>query len=158
MSTEEEPVFHVRSPVGSAFNAASLGAAVGLVVSAVQNSLQKHHSGAMGVFSRTGRTVAMFYAFTANARGKEDGWNGAAGGCAAGLVIGSAARSIPMIGGSCVGLGGLLGTFQAAGNTMLNEKLLKPKPVERLDKENPLLGSTQERRARFFKQPQTEQE
>lgn len=60
MSAEEEPVFHVRSPVGSAFNAASLGAAVGLVVSAVQNSLQKHHSGAMGVFSRTGRTIAMF--------------------------------------------------------------------------------------------------
>ncbi|KAI3626716.1 hypothetical protein CBS14141_000717 [Malassezia furfur] len=128
MSAEEEPVFHVRSPVGSAFNAASLGAAVGLVVSAVQNSLQKHHSGAMGVFSRTGRTIAMF------------------------------SRSIPMIGGSCVGLGGLLGTFQAAGSTMLNERLLKPKPVERLDKENPLLGSTQERRARFFKQPQTEQE
>lgn len=60
MSAEEEPVFHVRSPVGYAFNAASLGAVVGLVVSAVQNSLQKHHSGAMGVFSRTGRTIAMF--------------------------------------------------------------------------------------------------
>lgn len=56
-----------------------------------------------------------------------------------------------MMGGSCVGLGGILGTFQAAGNTMLNEKLIKPKPVERLDKENPLLGSTQERRVNFFK-------
>ena len=61
------------------------------------------------------------------------------------------ARSIPMIGGSCVGLGGILGTFQAAGNTMLNEKLIKPKPVEKSDPSSPLLGTTQERRSRFFK-------
>lgn len=53
--------------------------------------------------------------------------------------------------GSCVGMGGILGTFQAAGSTMLNEKLIRPKPLEKLDPESLLLGSSQERRAHFFK-------
>lgn len=57
-----------------------------------------------------------------------------------------------MMGGSCVGLGGILGTFQAAGSKMLNTNLIKPKPLEeKPDAESPLLGTTQERRTRFFK-------
>ncbi|WFC99441.1 hypothetical protein MYAM1_002185 [Malassezia yamatoensis] len=165
---EEAHVFHDRSPLSDAFKASSVGAVVGLVTSAVQNSLQKHHSGAMGVFTRTGSTIALFTlvggafayadATAANMRRKDDGWNGAVGGCAAGLVVGAASRSIPMIGGSCVGLGGIVGTFQAAGNTMLNEKLIKPQPVEKLDPSSPLLGTTQERRSRFFKKAQQDQD
>lgn len=58
--TADSHVFHQRSPVGDAFNAGSAGAVVGLLVSAVQNSLQKHHAGAMGIFTRTGGTIALF--------------------------------------------------------------------------------------------------
>ena len=105
----------VRSPVSETFKTAAGGAAVGLLVSAVQNSLQKHKAGAMGIFSRTGGTIAVLstsahaqYAYgaaivggafafadasVANYRHKEDGWNGAAGGCAAGAVIGAACSS-----------------------------------------------------------------
>lgn len=56
-----------------------------------------------------------------------------------------------MMAGSCVGMGAMIGTFQAAGSTLLNQNLIKPQPVERADSESPLLGSTQERRAHFFK-------
>lgn len=55
--------FQVRQPVNEAFNAAAASAAVGLLVSAVQNSLQKHKAGAMGIFSRTGGTIAIFSAY-----------------------------------------------------------------------------------------------
>ncbi|PKI82770.1 hypothetical protein MVES_003178 [Malassezia vespertilionis] len=150
MSASDAPVYHPRSPVGAAFNAAGFGAVSGLLMSAVQNSLQKHKGGAMGIFTRTGSTIALFRAFgyvdasVANSRNKSDAWNGAAGGCASGLVIGAAS--------SCVGLGALIGTFQAAGSELLNQRGLKPKPVaEKPDPESPLLASSQERRINFFK-------
>lgn len=60
---------------------------VGLVVSSIQNSLARHDHGAMGVFTRTGGTIALFAAmgtaFTAtdaiaaNMREKDDALNGA---------------------------------------------------------------------------------
>lgn len=54
--------------------------------------------------------------------------------------------------GSCVGLGALIGTFQAAGSTLVNGSTAQPKALtEKADPESPLLASTQERRARFFK-------
>lgn len=59
--TLDEPVqYQTRSPVGEAFNAAAASAVAGLVMSAAQNSLQKHKAGAAGVFSRTGGTIALF--------------------------------------------------------------------------------------------------
>merc|ERR1712130_264061 len=158
----EASEFKVRSLVSETFKTAAGGAAVGLLVSAVQNSLQKHKAGAMGIFSRTGGTIAVLtivggaFAFAdasvANYRHKEDGWNGAAGGCAAGAVIGAASGSLPMMAGSCVGMGTLLGTFQAAGTRLLNHDLLKPKAAaEKPDPSSPLLASTQERRLSVFK-------
>ena len=52
-------MFPVRQPVKETFNAGLAGAGVGLLASAVQNSLQKHKAGAMGIFTRTGGTIAL---------------------------------------------------------------------------------------------------
>ncbi|WFD24312.1 hypothetical protein MEQU1_003011 [Malassezia equina] len=164
-ASEPSTMFHKRQPVNETFNAGLAGAAVGLLASAVQNSLQKHKAGAMGIFTRTGAFVGGLFTFAsaslANFRQKEDGYNGAAGGCAAGLVVGAAsmlcnayllAGSVPVMAGSCVGLGALVGTFQAAGSTLVNGSTVPPKALtEKADPESPLLASTQERRARFFK-------
>jgi len=53
--------------------------------------------------------------------------------------------------GSCVGLGALVGSFQAAGSSLVNGSPLLPSTAEKADPESPLLASTQERRTRFFK-------
>lgn len=57
------PVYKERSPITETFNAGAAGAVVGLIVSAVQNSLQRHNAGAMGIFSRTGGTIARLSAY-----------------------------------------------------------------------------------------------
>jgi len=60
---------------------------------------------------------------------------------------------MPMMAGSCAGLGALIGTFQAAGNTLLNQANIKPpKPLkEKPDAESPLMPTAQVRRAGFLK-------
>lgn len=64
-----------------------------------------------GIFSYTDSTVANF-------RQKDDAVNGAIGGCAAGVVLGAAARSVPMMFGGCASLAALIGTFDAAGKSL----------------------------------------
>jgi len=64
-----------------------------------------------GIFSYTDSTVANF-------RQKDDAINGAVGGCAAGVVLGAAARSVPMMFGGCASLAALIGTFDAAGKSL----------------------------------------
>lgn len=74
------------------------GSGVGLVVSTVRNALETHNKGAMGVFTRTGSTISLFaavgatFAFTeaavSNVRGDQDAISSAAGGCAAGSIVG----------------------------------------------------------------------
>ena len=64
-----------------------------------------------GIFSYTDSTVANF-------REKDDAVNGAIGGCAAGFVLGAAARSVPMMFGGCASLAALIGTFDAAGKSL----------------------------------------
>lgn len=91
--------YEERSALNNGMSAAVGSAAAGLFVSAIQNSIQTHDKGAMGVFTRTGSTIALFTAmggifsftdsFVANRRQKNDAFNGAAGGCAAGLVAGA---------------------------------------------------------------------
>ncbi|KAG1440322.1 hypothetical protein G6F56_011972 [Rhizopus delemar] len=39
---------------------AAVSGGIGLVVSAMQNTIQKHHTGARGVITRTGGTIALF--------------------------------------------------------------------------------------------------
>lgn len=64
-----------------------------------------------GIFSFTESTAANF-------RQKDDSINGAVGGCAAGMVLGAAARSVPMMFGGCASLAALIGTFDAAGKSL----------------------------------------
>ena len=52
--------YHPTAPMAPAFNAGLTGAGVGLFISAIQNSLQTHNKGAMGVFTRTGWMIGYF--------------------------------------------------------------------------------------------------
>ncbi|WFD34662.1 hypothetical protein MCUN1_001503 [Malassezia cuniculi] len=163
----DKPVFREREALTEALSAGAVSAVAGLFVSAVQNSLQRHQSGALGIFSRTGSTIALFtlvgasFAFTdayvSNFRRKSDGISGAAGGCASGLVAGAAVRSIPVMAGSCAGLATLIGTFQEAGSSLFNRANAFPAPAPKIDESDPLRGSTQQRRATFYKQATNEQ-
>lgn len=75
-----------------------------------------------GIFSYTDSTVANF-------RQKDDAINGAVGGCAAGVVLGAAARSVPMMFGGCASLAALIGTFDAAGKS-LQGTYARPTPTD----------------------------
>ena len=56
----QEETFIERSAVSKGVNAAAMSAGAGLLVSAVQNSLTRHEKGAIGVFTRSGTTIAIF--------------------------------------------------------------------------------------------------
>lgn len=60
MSASEEVNYHAKSPVKEGFQAGAMGAGVGLLVSAAQNTIGNHSHGAMGVFTRTGQTISIF--------------------------------------------------------------------------------------------------
>jgi len=100
----------------------------GLLVSCVRNALESHNRGAWGVFTRTGGTIAFFgtigavFAFTdsvtANIRETDSPLNGAVGGCAAGLVAGVRARSIPTAVISCATMATIIAGFEAAGGNI----------------------------------------
>ncbi|KAG9126527.1 hypothetical protein FRC07_003149 [Ceratobasidium sp. 392] len=142
-------------PKSSLQNAAFVGlqsAGVGVLVSAVQNALDTHNRGAAGIFTRTGGTIGFFsamgasFAFTeaavANARETDDSLNGAAGGCAAGLLAGLRARSIPMAFASCAAIGTLVASFDAAGRSITGGQ-----------RDTASTEIRAERRRRFFKKP-----
>lgn len=59
-SSPEEHHFHQHDAIKSGIKGSLFGGGAGLITSAVQNSLAKRNVGAMGVFTRTGGTVAMF--------------------------------------------------------------------------------------------------
>lgn len=52
--------FSERSAFADGMTAAGASAGAGLLVSAIQNSVQTHNKGALGVFTRTGSTIALF--------------------------------------------------------------------------------------------------
>ncbi|WVR04634.1 hypothetical protein IAU60_001645 [Kwoniella sp. DSM 27419] len=151
-SAHEEHTFHPHPSLLLATRVTLQSAGVGLLVSAVQNALDKHNSGAMGIVTRTGGTIGFFAAMgfsfsfvqaaVANVRETDDALNGAAGGCAAGFLAGVRARSLPIAAGACLGMGTLIGTFNAAGNALTGtNKRLLPRPER------------EELRQAFFKQP-----
>ncbi|KAK0529022.1 hypothetical protein OC835_004459 [Tilletia horrida] len=77
-----------RDALAQGMKGALQAGAAGVLVSAVQNALQTHKAGAMGVFTRTGSTIAIF------------------------------SRSPQTMIFGCLGLGALLGTFQATGRSL----------------------------------------
>ncbi|CAL1695643.1 unnamed protein product [Somion occarium] len=123
-------------------------AGVGALVSAVQNALGTHTSGASGFLTRYGGTIGIFAAMgatfaltesvVANTREKDDALNGVAGGCAAGFLAGIRARSLPMAVASCAVLGTAVGIFDYGG-----------KDITGISSKETL----EERRRRFFKHP-----
>lgn len=125
---------------------------MGLLVSAVQNALERHNRGAMGVFTRTGGTIAFFaamgfsYSFTkaatANVRETDDSMNGAAGGCAAGFIAGLRLGSLPMAVGACAFLGTVIYTFDEAGASLTGRDTVRLTREQR-----------EARRLEFFKKP-----
>ncbi|KAI9636380.1 uncharacterized protein MKK02DRAFT_45088 [Dioszegia hungarica] len=145
-----EHTFHPHSPLSLAARVTMQSAGVGLLVSAVQNALERHDKGAMGIVTRTGGTIGFFtamgftFAFTeaqvANWRESDDALNGAAGGCAAGFIAGVRAKSLPMAFGACAAMGTMIGTFSYAGNSLTGtDRQSVPRPER------------EERRRAFFK-------
>jgi len=143
--------FTPRQTVPSTFNVAIQGAGIGLLVSALQNSLQQHNAGAMGVFTRTGGTIGLFAAmgaaFTfvdssvANYREKDDALNGVVGGCAAGFIAGLRNRSLPTAMGACAIIGTVIGTYDAAGKSLTGTR----GPMTREEREESRLSAFKKR-------------
>ncbi|KAG1171984.1 hypothetical protein G6F70_007590 [Rhizopus microsporus] len=104
---------------------AGISAGLGLLVSAMQNTVEKHHSGAKGVFTRTGGTIAIFAAmggiFTLgecvakDIRKEDDALNAAIGGCAAGFLAGVRTHSFGKMALGCAAIGGSMYAFESTG-------------------------------------------
>lgn len=58
--SSEDIVYHAKAPIKEGLQAGTIGAGVGLLVSAVQNSIGTHSHGATGVVARTGGTIGVF--------------------------------------------------------------------------------------------------
>ncbi|KAG9014700.1 hypothetical protein FRB94_010547 [Tulasnella sp. JGI-2019a] len=154
-SEKKEKEIESFVPRRALYDAALVGAqsaAVGVVISAVQNALAKHNAGAAGIFTRTGGTIGFFaamgatFAFTdsmsANIREKDDATNGFVGGCSAGVLAGLRSRSLPTAVMACGVMGGLVAAFDATGRSLTGGHDQKETSEDR-----------EERRRRFFKKP-----
>lgn len=62
---KEPEAFTARSAVDAGMSAALITGGAGTFTSAIQNSLTTHKAGAMGVFTRTGKTIALFSGYHA---------------------------------------------------------------------------------------------
>ena len=56
----DSDVYHPQDALGAGVKGTAVVGGAGFFLSALQNSLQKRNIGAMGVFTRTGGTVASF--------------------------------------------------------------------------------------------------
>jgi len=56
----EADEYQPKDAIGATVKATTITAAAGLFVSTVQNTLKRQNVGAMGVFTRTGGTIAVF--------------------------------------------------------------------------------------------------
>ncbi|CAO3573349.1 unnamed protein product [Mortierella alpina] len=128
MSNAEDTPYHAKAPVKEGLQAGAIGAGVGLLVSAVQNSVGTHSHGATGVFARTGSTIGVFAAMAgvfaatdaavSNVRETKDAWNSVAAGCASGLVAGGFQRNAQTMVFGCLGMGAMMGAFDLSGNSL----------------------------------------
>lgn len=120
----EEP-YHPRDALKGSISAAGMGFGAGFVASAVQNSLAKRNVGAMGVFTRTGSTIATFtivpavYSFTkdatANLRETDDTLNTSVGAFVAGATMALRTGRMPAILGWGAGLSIVLSALDFTG-------------------------------------------
>ncbi|KAI8878023.1 hypothetical protein K501DRAFT_259404 [Backusella circina FSU 941] len=116
---------HQKDTIADAGKAAAVAGGIGLIMSAMQNTVQKHTVGAKGVLTRTGGTVAFFAAmggiFTLgegaaqSVRGEDDAINAGIGGCAAGALAGIKAKSFSKMCAGCAAVGATMYAFEATG-------------------------------------------
>lgn len=59
MASEHE-AYHPKDAIGAALKTTAITGVAGALVSGIQNTLTKQNIGAMGVFTRTGGTIATF--------------------------------------------------------------------------------------------------
>ncbi|KAF9278706.1 hypothetical protein BKA57DRAFT_444968 [Linnemannia elongata] len=126
--SSEDIVYHAKAPIKEGLQAGTIGAGVGLLVSAVQNSIGTHSHGATGVVARTGGTIGVFAAMAgvfaatdaavANVRETKDAWNSVAAGCGAGLVAGGFQRNAQTMVFGCLGMGAMMGAFDLSGSSL----------------------------------------
>lgn len=59
MAHDDHP-YHPKDTIGRTIKTTMVTAGAGTFVSAIQNTLQKQNYGPMGIFTRTGSTIAVF--------------------------------------------------------------------------------------------------
>ncbi|KAL9538774.1 hypothetical protein MBANPS3_010687 [Mucor bainieri] len=111
--------------IAEAGKTAGIAGGIGLFVSAMQNTAQKHTTGARGVLTRTGGTIAFFAAmggiFTLGecaakgVREQDDAINAAIGGCAAGMLAGIKSHSFSKMCAGCAAVGATMYAYEATG-------------------------------------------
>ncbi|KAF9701639.1 hypothetical protein EKO04_000734 [Ascochyta lentis] len=104
---DQQPTYHPRDALSNTGSSMLQTTAIGAVIAGVQNTLRKQNVGAMGVLTKSGGTIALFaaaggaYQFTldatANLQQKDDCWNEAYAGFAAGATTGIYKRSLPFM-------------------------------------------------------------
>ncbi|KAL0084131.1 hypothetical protein J3Q64DRAFT_1809179 [Phycomyces blakesleeanus] len=114
-----------KDAIAEAGKTAAITGGLGLFVSAMQNTVQKHTEGAKGVFTRTGSTVAIFAAMGGifslgesvahSVRGEDDALNAGIGGCAAGMVSVLRTKSIAKMCAACAGVGATMYAYEYSG-------------------------------------------
>jgi len=120
--------WHKQDAVRLGLTSAGLSGCIGLFVAAAQNSLSHTRVGPMGIFTRSGSTIAIFtavgglYPFaravSSNLREKNDPWNSFNGGFTAGLASILKIRTLPGIVGFATALGFSMAIFDWAGNSL----------------------------------------
>ncbi|KAJ9620993.1 hypothetical protein H2203_007580 [Taxawa tesnikishii (nom. ined.)] len=124
----EEVQYRPKDAIGETIKATMITTGAGAFISTVQNTLVKQNIGAMGMFTRTGGTIAVFgamggaYEFTrcasANLRQKDDAWNYAVGGFFGGSMLGLRFRTAPAVLGYGAGLAIVLSAFNYTGGKL----------------------------------------
>ncbi|KAF1362435.1 hypothetical protein EJ07DRAFT_106916 [Lizonia empirigonia] len=104
---DQQPTYHPQDALANTGNAMLQSTAIGAILAGVQNTLRKQNVGAMGIITKSGGTIALFaaaggaYQFTldatSNMQHKNDCWNEAYAGFAAGATVGIYQRSLPFM-------------------------------------------------------------
>ncbi|KAL9610483.1 MAG: hypothetical protein Q9167_004823 [Letrouitia subvulpina] len=128
MSSDEEARYQPKDAINATIKGTTILGFAGLLISAAQNTLARRNVTGWGVFTRSGGTIvgaaafggsfSFFEAVAANLREKDDSYNPAIGGFAAGAVAGFRFRSFPAVLGLGALVSVLLGTFDYTGGKL----------------------------------------
>ncbi|CAJ2509245.1 Uu.00g142710.m01.CDS01 [Anthostomella pinea] len=132
----KENHFHQKDAVKAGIQGAMIGGGAGLIASSVQNSLAKANVGAMGIFTRSGSTIASFtsvatvYLFTkdasANLREKDDTLNVTVASFLAGSTLGLRTARMPRILGFGAVFSVVMTAFDYTGGSLRGKRTEVP--------------------------------